>query len=224
MSWTISGRCITHISNFFHVENDVGLMIDRLRRATHVLHRYHVNKEFRRPRKTVTCDVVYRSCPVTPIGLLVSCHVLGASLLLLSTTTDATATPSSVRRPRTVLFTKPRQLPNWFIIAYIQHTVCTSWRCVYSHIWLCVFGRPFVKRFVLCYQTVVCLVCPVCNVGILWPNGSMDQDETWRACRPLPWPHCVRWGPSAHFPKGAHPPIIDPAKCMDEPRCHLVRR
>jgi len=26
-----------------------------------------------------------------------------------------------------------------------------------------VFGRPFVKRFALCYQTVVCLsVCPVC--------------------------------------------------------------
>jgi len=25
------------------------------------------------------------------------------------------------------------------------------------------FGRPFVKRFALCYQTVVCLsVCPVC--------------------------------------------------------------
>jgi len=30
---------------------------------------------------------------------------------------------------------------------------CTSW---YLH-----FGRPFVKRFALCYQTVVCPVCPV---------------------------------------------------------------
>ena len=25
-----------------------------------------------------------------------------------------------------------------------------------------VFGRPVVKRFALCYQTVVCLSCPVC--------------------------------------------------------------
>jgi len=40
-------------------------------------------------------------------------------------------------------------------------------------------GRPFVKRFALCYRTVV---CPVCDVGVLWPNGLMDQDETW---------HCV---------------------------------
>jgi len=22
-------------------------------------------------------------------------------------------------------------------------------------------------------------VCPVCNVGVLWPNGWMDQDATW---------------------------------------------
>ena len=22
-----------------------------------------------------------------------------------------------------------------------------------------------------------CPVCPVCDVGILWPNGWMDQDE-----------------------------------------------
>ena len=41
----------------------------------------------------------------------------------------------------------------------------------------------------------VCLSCPVCNVGTLWPNSWMDQDETWRAGRPRPWPHCIRWGP-----------------------------
>ena len=35
-------------------------------------------------------------------------------------------------------------------------------------------------------------VCPVCNVCVLWPNGSMDQDETKHAGRPRPWPHCVR--------------------------------
>jgi len=37
---------------------------------------------------------------------------------------------------------------------------------------------PFVKRFALCYRTVVCLsVYPVCDVGVLWPNGWMDQDK-----------------------------------------------
>ena len=50
----------------------------------------------------------------------------------------------------------------------------------------------------------VCLsVCvSVCNVRALWPNGWMDQDQTWRAGRPRPWPHCVRWGPSPPLPKG----------------------
>jgi len=74
---------------------------------------------------------------------------------------------------------------------------------------LSIFGRPFVKRFVLCYQTVVVSVCPVClsclYVGILRPNGWMDQDETWHAGRARPWPHCVRWGPSCPSPKGAQP-------------------
>jgi len=63
-----------------------------------------------------------------------------------------------------------------------------------------IFGRPFVKRFALCYRSVV---CPVCNVGVLWPNGWTDQDETWHAGRPRPWPHCVRWGPSSPSPNGA---------------------
>jgi len=42
-----------------------------------------------------------------------------------------------------------------------------------------------------------------CGVGVLWPNGWTDQDETWRAGRPRPWPYCVRWGPSYPSPKGA---------------------
>jgi len=48
-------------------------------------------------------------------------------------------------------------------------------------------------------------VCPVSNVGVLWPNGWTDQDETWHAGRPWPWPHCVRWRPSSPSPKGAQP-------------------
>jgi len=45
----------------------------------------------------------------------------------------------------------------------------------------------------------------VCNVAVLWPNGWMDQDETWHAGRPRPWPCCVRWGSSFPSAKGADP-------------------
>ena len=41
-----------------------------------------------------------------------------------------------------------------------------------------IFGRQFVKGFVLCYRTVVGLSCPVClsacHVGVLRPNGWME--------------------------------------------------
>jgi len=58
------------------------------------------------------------------------------------------------------------------------------------------FRRPFVKRFALCYRTVVLSVClSVCDVGVLWPNGWMDQDVTLHGGRPRPGRHCVRWGP-----------------------------
>ena len=79
------------------------------------------------------------------------------------------------------------------------------------------FARPFVKRFVLCYGTVVCPVClSVCNVGLLWPNGWVDQDVTWYGGRPQPRPHCVRWGPSSPR-KGAQQshPLFDP--CLSWP-------
>ena len=61
----------------------------------------------------------------------------------------------------------------------------------------------------------VCLsVCPVCNVRALWPNGWTDQDETWQADRPRPWPHC------APSPKRAQPPNFQPISagngCMDQ--------
>ena len=75
-----------------------------------------------------------------------------------------------------------------------------------------VFGRPFVKPFARCYRTAVLSVClsslSVCNVGVYWPKGWMDQDETGQGGRPRPWPHCVRWRPSSPLPKGAQPPIL----------------
>jgi len=69
----------------------------------------------------------------------------------------------------------------------------------------------------------VCFVCPVCDVGVLWPNGWADQDETWHTGRPRPWPHYVRWGPSSPSPKGGgqRPPIfgrylLRPNGCRDQ--------
>jgi len=53
----------------------------------------------------------------------------------------------------------------------------------------------------------VCLsVLSVCNADILWPNGWMDQDETWPAGRLRLWLHCVRWGFSSLPQKGRSPP------------------
>jgi len=45
-----------------------------------------------------------------------------------------------------------------------------------------------------CLSVLLCL--SVCNVGVLWPNGLTDQDETWHADRPRPRRLCVKWGPS----------------------------
>jgi len=48
-------------------------------------------------------------------------------------------------------------------------------------------------------------VLSVCDVGVLWPNGWMDQDATWYGGRPRPMPHCVRSGNSSPLPKGHSP-------------------
>ena len=35
------------------------------------------------------------------------------------------------------------------------------------------------------YRPIVGYCLSVCNVGVLWPNGWMDQDATWYGSRPL---------------------------------------
>jgi len=75
-------------------------------------------------------------------------------------------------------------------------------------------GRLFVKRFALCYRSVVCL--SVCNVRALWPIAWTDQDETQHAGWPQPWPHCVRWGPSSPSPKGAQAPQLSAHICCSQ--------
>ena len=66
-----------------------------------------------------------------------------------------------------------------------------------------IFGRPL-QVMVRPMLRDCCPVClSVCDVGVLWPNGWMDQDATWHGGRPLPRRHCVRWEHSSPG-KGAH--------------------
>jgi len=51
----------------------------------------------------------------------------------------------------------------------------------------------------------------VCDIGILWQNSWMDQDETWHADSPRPRPHCVRWRPSS--PQKGHSPQFSAHVC-----------
>ena len=108
--------------------------------------------------------------------------------------------------------------------------------CIYMRMWKPLQGQypesTFCKTVHLCYRVVVVSVClsvlSVFNVRVLWPNGWMDQDETWQAGRPRPWPHCIRWRSSSPSPKGAEPhnfwPMSVVPKRLDGSRCHLVRR
>jgi len=86
-----------------------------------------------------------------------------------------------------------------------------------------IFGRPFVKRFALCYRSVVCPgpvcpVCPVCpgcpsvlsvsDVRALWPNSWTDQDENWHAGRPTCMPSFILIRPTIFlFGEGSEVPI-----------------
>jgi len=95
-------------------------------------------------------------------------------------------------------------------VAILKSNAISQW---YKHIsmFLRFFGRPFVKRFAYAIRPLsVCLsvypVCPLYNVGALWPNGWTDQNETRHAVRPRPG-HIVLDGNSALSPqKGGRAP------------------
>jgi len=70
--------------------------------------------------------------------------------------------------------------------------------------YVCIYIMLLVRC--LAVLTVCLSVLSVCDVGVLWPNGWTDEDETWHAGRPRPWSHCVRWGPSCLCPTAAQPP------------------
>jgi len=61
---------------------------------------------------------------------------------------------------------------------------------------------------------------------LLWPNGWMDQDDTWHDGKRRPGQYCVRCGPSS-IHKGHSLPKFRPmsvaAKRMDGSRFHLVQ-
>jgi len=89
-----------------------------------------------------------------------------------------------------------------------QRTYCSTWR-ITNWATVCKTVRAMISDRCLSVLSVLS-VRPVCDVGVLWRNDCMDQDETWHAGRPRPWPHCVRWGPSSPSSKGAQPPIFGP--------------
>jgi len=101
--------------------------------------------------------------------------------------------------------TQPRHCIILYRVA-LYHNVCMLQSC------LVVVGRSFESLLATVCKTVRpmlsdrCLSCPVCDVGVLWPNGWMDQDATWNGGRTRPRPHCVRWAPSSPVPrKDTHP-------------------
>jgi len=49
-----------------------------------------------------------------------------------------------------------------------------------------------------------------CHVGVLWPNGWMDQNATWYRVRPRFRRHCVRRGSSSPTPERDGPCLLWP--------------
>ena len=48
--------------------------------------------------------------------------------------------------------------------------------------------------------------CSVCDVGVLWPIGWMDQDATWYGGRPLPRQHFLDGNPVPPMERGTAAP------------------
>jgi len=53
-----------------------------------------------------------------------------------------------------------------------------------------------------CLSVLTCPVLSVCNVGVLWPHGWMDQAETWHAGSPRPGHIVLDVDPATPPPKG----------------------
>jgi len=74
---------------------------------------------------------------------------------------------------------------------------------------ICTTVRPMLSYAMGPLSVCLC-VCPVCYVGVLWPNGWMDQHETSHRGIGLGRDHIVLDGDRAHPPpKWYSPPIFD---------------
>ena len=108
---------------------------------------------------------------------------------------------------------------NWikFSVIFVSFAVCWL-HIVCYHVWWVVLKNSCLNfvtnndeninvttdvKFKMVYPMLSdhCLSCPVCDVGVLWPNSWMDEDATWYVGRPQPRPYCVRWGHSSPLPK-----------------------
>ena len=67
------------------------------------------------------------------------------------------------------------------------------------------FGRAMGP---LCVLSVSPVCLSVCNAGVLWPNGWMDQGATWYRGRSRPRRRCVGWGPSSRTERGTAAPTF----------------
>jgi len=60
---------------------------------------------------------------------------------------------------------------------------------------------------------------PIFGPCPLWPNGWMNQDDTWHGGGSWPRPHCVRWGPSSPSQKGQSPQFLAHFYCGQTAGC-----
>jgi len=65
--------------------------------------------------------------------------------------------------------------------------------------------------------SVCCLSVPsvlsVCDVGVLWPNGWIDQGETWHGGRPRPRPDPIALDGDPAPPKRHSPQFLARVYC-----------
>ena len=104
---------------------------------------------------------------------------------------------------RTLVYTRPPTSTMSSIMAKDRGSSVPSNDSYYYWATVCKTVRPMLSdRCPLCLS--------VCNVGVLRPNGWMDQDETRYGGRPRPRPHTLLDGDPAPLPKGAQPPNFRP--------------
>jgi len=75
--------------------------------------------------------------------------------------------------------------------------------CFWANV--CKMVHPILSDYPVCLSSPVLSV----NVGVLWPNRWMTQDETWHTGRPRPRPHCFRWGLSSPMVRGTAAPTFE---------------